>query len=72
MFVEICLWNLYFFSGEIMECGDYDDMDYGMSVVNVQELLEENYFLVIILEYFVVYSEDCLIDYLLFLIFGYD
>lgn len=72
IFAEICLWNLYSFSGEIIECGDHDDMDYGMSVANAQELSEENHPPVTISEYSAVYSEDCLTDHSSSLTPGHD
>ena len=46
-----------------MECGDHDDMDYGMSVGNAQELSEENHPSVAISEDSAVYSEDCSTDH---------
>ena len=55
--------EFYSFSGELMECGDHDDMDYGMSVGNAQELSEENHPPVTISEDSAIYSEDCSTDH---------
>jgi len=72
LLLRFVLWSLYSFSGEIMEYGGHDDMDYaggsercayGMSVGNAQELSEENHPPIAISEDSVFYREDCSTDY---------